>query len=61
MKVSNKLFRKFIRLHKLTKNLSDEELDLLIGEVYIFRGNISQGKIDEDDIDLIEDNLKKKK
>lgn len=59
--MTNKLFRKFIRLHKLTRSLTDEELDLLIGEVYIFRGNISQGKVDEDDIDLIEDNLKKKK
>lgn len=58
--MTDKLFRKFTRLYKLTKNLSDEELDLLLGEIYIFRGNLSQGNVDNDDIDMIEASLKKK-
>ena len=60
MNMTDKLFRKFTRLYKLTKNLSDEELDLLLGEIYIFRGNLSQGNVDNDDIDMIEASLKKK-
>ena len=60
MNMTDKLFRKFTRLYKLTKNLSDEELDLLLGEIYIFRGNRSQGNVDNDDIDMIEASLKKK-
>ena len=58
--MTDKLFRKFTRLYKLTKNLTDEELDLLLGEIYIFRGNLSQGNVDSDDIDMIEASLKKK-
>ena len=58
--MTDKLFRKFTRLYKLTKNLTDEELDLLLGEIYIFRGNLSQGNVDNDDIDMIEASLKKK-
>lgn len=58
--MTDKLFRKFTRLYKLTKNLSDEELDLLLGEIYIFRGNLPQGNVDNDDIDMIEASLKKK-
>ena len=58
--MSNSLFRKFIKLYKLTKNLSDSELDLIMGEVYIFRGNISQGNADPDDIDMVEASLKNK-
>ena len=60
MNMTDKLFRKFTRLYKLTKNLTDEELDLLLGEIYIFRGNLSQGNVDNDDIDMIEASLKKK-
>lgn len=58
--MKSSLFRKFIKLYKLTKNLSDNELDLIMGEVYIFRGNISQGNVDPDDIDMAEASLKKK-
>ena len=58
--MNNKLFRKFIKLYKLTKGLTDQELDTIFGEIFIFRGNISEGNAEPDDIDLIEKNLKKK-
>ena len=60
MNMTNKLFKKFIKLYKLTKNLTDQELDTVFGEIFIFRGNITEEKTEPDDIDLIEKNLKKK-
>lgn len=58
--MNNKLFKKFIKLYKLTKDLTDNELDLIIGEIFIFRENISKGNAESDDIDLVESSLKKK-
>lgn len=58
--MNDKLFKKFSKLYKLTRDLSDSELDLLIGEVFIFRENISKGDAEPDDIDLVERSLKKK-
>ena len=60
MNMTNKLFKKFIKLYKLTKNLTDQELDTVFGEIFIFRGNTSEESAEPDDIELIEKNLKKK-
>ena len=58
--MNDKLFKKFVKLYKMTKDLTDNELDLLIGEIFIFRENISKGDADPDDIELVEASLKKK-
>ena len=58
--MNDKLFKKFVKLYKMTKDLTDNELDLLIGEIFIFRENISKGNADPDDIELVEASLKKK-
>lgn len=58
--MSNKLFRRFVKLYHLTEDLDDDEFIFLVNQLTVFRETSNEEFASIDDIETVEKNLKKK-
>ena len=58
--MSNKLFRRFVKLYRLTEDLDDDEFIFLVNQLTVFRETSNEEFASIDDIETVEKNLKKK-